>query len=104
MNITNVNARRERIIDVENSAALSIDTYIVDAKTPMSSQEFTLYVNRYEHSVEGEAVRYGSWEELDEEEALDIIGKLQERGELLEDYAWLVTLDMHGEELNEEEL
>jgi hypothetical protein len=69
-----------------NGKELDMDRYEVDISGPMSTQQWTVVVNHKDKNISGDAVRYGSWDTLTEEECLEVLVLLEEKGELKRPY------------------
>lgn len=56
------------------------DRYNVEMRSPMATHEFSVVVNHKTKSVSGDVIRYGSWDDLEPEEVLEILEVVEAEG------------------------
>ena len=62
------------------------DRYNVEMRSPMATHEYSVVVNHKKKTLSGDCVRYGSWDDLIEEEILEILELVKKEGELKRPY------------------
>lgn len=62
------------------------DRYLIEVKTPMSTQEFTVSVDHTDKEVTGDCIRYGDWGDVDPGELQELIEKIEAAGKLSRSY------------------
>ena len=61
----------------EDGKQIDFDRYVFERETPMSHQDWSIVVNFRTGTISGDAVRYGSWDDLTEEECLECLSTLE---------------------------
>jgi hypothetical protein len=69
-----------------NGKEYDLDRYEVDFRSLMASHECAVVVDHLNKRISGDAVRYGSWDDLMPEECLEILELVEEMGELRRPY------------------
>ena len=59
-----------------------MDRYTVTLRSPMASHEYTMDVDFVNLEISGDVIRYGSWDDMDEEEIANTLEILHKEGEL----------------------
>ena len=62
------------------------DRYNVDVRSPMATHEYSVVVNHRTGTLSGDCVRYGSWDDLIEEEVMDILELVEAEGKIVRPY------------------
>lgn len=78
--------KHERVQGVFQGETYDIDRYMLELKSPMSTQEFTVVVSQNKKEISGDVVRYGTWEDLSEEELLELLSIIEKEGKLFRPY------------------
>lgn len=64
----------------------NLDRYDVEMRSALSTHEFSITINHLKKEIAGDVIRYGSWDDLIEEEILEILEVLEKENEIIRPY------------------
>lgn len=78
----------------DNGKAYDFDRYVFERQTPMSSQDWSIVVDFQNTNIEGDAIRYGSWDTLVMEECLECLATLEQH-QIRRDFSHMLTPEVY---------
>lgn len=64
----------------------NLDRYDVEMRSALSTHEYSVTINHLKKEIAGDVIRYGSWDDLIEEEILEILEVLEKENEVIRPY------------------
>ena len=64
----------------------NLDRYNVEMRSALSTHEFSVTINHLNKEITGDVIRYGSWDDLIEEEIQEILEVLEKENEVIRPY------------------
>jgi len=78
----------------DNGKAYDFDRYVFERQTPMSTQDWSIVVDFQNTNIEGDAIRYGSWDTLVIEECLECLATLEQH-QIRRDFSHMLTPEVY---------
>ncbi|WP_142977074.1 hypothetical protein [Enterococcus gallinarum] len=70
---------------VDNNKNYDFDLYQIEARSPISTREISLYIDFIDKEVSGDIIAFGSWYDLETESVIEVLKQLKKENQLLRD-------------------
>ncbi|KST48904.1 hypothetical protein [Enterococcus durans] len=70
---------------VDNNKNYDFDLYHIEARSPISTREISLYIDFIDKEVSGDIIAFGSWYDLETESVIEVLKQFKKENQLLRD-------------------
>jgi hypothetical protein len=70
---------------VDNNKNYDFDLYQIEARSPISTREISLYIDFIDKEVSGDIIAFGSWYDLETESVIEVLKQSKKENQLLRD-------------------